>query len=73
LQLNPNALEEAKEIDKKIKEGKAGRLAGKIISIKAVINCLGLNASCGSKVLENYKSTYNATVIDKIKKKTSYY
>ena len=27
----------------------------------------GLNASCASKVLENYKSTYDATVIRKIK------
>jgi aspartyl-tRNA(Asn)/glutamyl-tRNA(Gln) amidotransferase subunit A len=68
LQLNQNALEEAEEIDKKIKEGKSGRLAEKIISIKAVINCLGLNANCGSKVLEDYKSTYNASVIEKIKK-----
>ena len=67
LQLNPNILEEAKKIDEKIAKGKAGRLAGQIISIKAVINCLGLNASCGSKVLEDYRSTYDATVIEKIK------
>ncbi len=67
LQLNPHALQEAKEIDEKIKKGKAGRLAGKIISVKAVINVMGLNASCASKVLEDYTSTYNATVIKKIK------
>lgn len=67
LQINPDIIEEAKKIDEKIAKGKAGRLAGKIISIKAVINCLGLNASCGSKVLEDYQSTYNSTVIEKIK------
>jgi len=68
IQVNPNAVEEAKKIDEKIKKGKAGKLAGKIISVKAVINCLGLNATCGSKVLENYKSPYDAEVISRIKK-----
>jgi len=67
LQLNPNALKEAKEIDEKIKKGNAGRLAGKIIAVKANINILGMNASCASKTLEDYKSPYNASVIDKIK------
>ena len=61
-------INKAKEIDKKIKEGSAGRLAGYIIGIKPVINALGLNASCSSKVLENYESTYDAEVIKRIKK-----
>ena len=64
LQLNPNALEEAKTIDKKSKKGK---LAGKIIAVKANINVKGLNVSCASKTLENYKSPYDAEVIKKIK------
>ena len=67
LQLNPNADYEAKIIDEKIKNKKAGKLAGKIIAIKANINVQGLNASCGSKTLENYKATYDADVIKKIK------
>ena len=67
LQLNPNALEEAGEIDKKIKSGNAGKLAGKIIAVKANINVKGLNASCASKTLENYKCPYDATVIKRIK------
>ena len=68
LELNPKAIEEAKEIDKKIKQGKVGRLAGKIIGIKANINVMGLTASCASKVLENYIAPYDASVIEKIKK-----
>ena len=64
LQINPNALKEAKEIDSKKKKGK---LAGKIIAVKSIINVLGLKASCASKTLENYKSTYDAEVIKKIK------
>ena len=59
--------EEAKKIDEKIKKGVAGKLAGKIIAVKSNINVLGMHASCASKVLENYKSTYDATVIKKIK------
>ena len=42
-------------------------MAGQIIGIKSNINVLGLNASCASKTLENYKSTYDADVIKKIK------
>ena len=64
LQINPFAIEEAKEIDKKKKKGK---LAGMIVAVKSNINVLGLNASCGSKVLEDYKATYDADVIEKIK------
>lgn len=64
LQLNPNALKEAKEIDSKNKKGK---LYGKVIAVKANINVKGLNASCASKTLENYKASYDATVIKKIK------
>ena len=59
------------ELDKfekgKDKKKKKGKLAGKLIAIKANINVLGLHASCGSKVLENYLSTYDASVIEKIK------
>jgi len=48
------------------KSGK-GKLAGKKIAVKANINVKGLNANCASKVLENYKSPYDATVVEKIK------
>lgn len=68
LQINENAIKEAKEVDKKIKEGKAGKLAGLAIAVKSNINVYGLIASCASKTLENYKAAYDATVISKIKK-----
>jgi len=57
LEVNPNVL----------KEGGKGKLAGKVIAVKANINVKGLHASCGSKVLENYKAPYDATVIKKIR------
>lgn len=61
-------LSEAKIIDEKIAKGKAGKLAGKIIGVKANINVKGMNISCASKTLENYKAPYDASVIKKIKK-----
>jgi len=67
IKLNENALKEAKEIDKKIKKGKAGKLAGLAIAIKSNINTKGLIASCASKTLGNYISPFDATVIKRIK------
>ena len=66
LELNKNVLKEARELDNK--KGKKGKLFGKIIGVKSNINVKGLTASCASKTLENYKSTYDANVISKIKK-----
>lgn len=44
-----------------------GMLKGKVIAVKSNINVKGLNASCASKVLENYTAPYDATVIEKVK------
>src|SRR3989344_8095431 len=60
-------IEEAKRIDDKLKKGKAGRLAGLVIAVKSNITVKGLRATCASKVLENFVSPYDATVISKIK------
>lgn len=59
-------LNQAKNIDHKIEKGKSGKLAGKIIAVKANINVKNMNISCASKTLENYKAPYSATVINKI-------
>ena len=68
LHINKNVLNQAKEIDKKIKNGKAGKLAGLGIIVKSNINVLDMITNCASKTLKNYKATYNATVIDKLLK-----
>jgi len=57
LQINP----EAKQVRK------SGKLKGKSIVVKANINVKGLNASCASRVLEDYTSGFDATVIEKVK------
>ncbi len=64
LHLNPSILEEAKALDAKKKKG---RLYGYVFCIKSNINVKGMITNCASKVLENYISPYNATVISKIK------
>lgn len=66
LHINENAISQAKEIDKKIKQGKAGKLAGLGVILKSNINVLGLICNCASKTLENYRATYNATVVEKL-------
>jgi aspartyl-tRNA(Asn)/glutamyl-tRNA(Gln) amidotransferase subunit A len=68
IELNPNVLMEAREVDKKIKKGRAGKLAGLVIAVKSNINVRGLRATCGSKTLENYVAPYDATVIERIKR-----
>jgi aspartyl-tRNA(Asn)/glutamyl-tRNA(Gln) amidotransferase subunit A len=67
LHLNENAIKEAEEIDRKIKEGRAGKLAGLVIAVKSCINVKGMIANCASKTLENYEATFDADAVKKIK------
>lgn len=67
LHLNEKAVDEAKEIDKKIKKGKEGKLAGLGVIVKSNINVKGVICNCASKTLENYRAAYDATVIEKLK------
>lgn len=66
LRLNDKAVDEAREIDKKIKKGKAGKLAGIGVIVKSNINVKSVICNCASKTLENYRAIFNATVIDKL-------
>ncbi len=61
------ALKRAKEIDA-MPQGKKGRLAGVPVAIKDNILYEGHICSCASKMLENYKAPYTATVVKKLLK-----
>jgi len=60
------ALSNAKVIDDKIKQGKAGKLAGMVIGIKDNICYKGHKVSGSSKILESIESIYSATVVERL-------
>lgn len=60
------AIEVAKELDAKIKLGKAGKLAGLVIGIKDNICYKGHKVSAASAILENYTSIYSATCVERL-------
>ncbi len=65
--LEEDALKKAEEVDKKRKNGeKVSKYAGIPIGIKDNMNITGVKTTCSSKMLENFISPYNATVIEKL-------
>lgn len=60
------ALSAASVIQTKIIEEKAGKLAGLVIGIKDLICYRDHGVSAGSKILENYKSIFSSTVVERL-------
>ncbi|MDH3339736.1 MAG: Asp-tRNA(Asn)/Glu-tRNA(Gln) amidotransferase subunit GatA [Nitrosopumilus sp.] len=68
LSVNENAVDQAREIDKKIKSGKkVGDCFGMPISIKDNLCIKESKTTCASKMLESFIAPYDATVITKLK------
>ena len=56
----------AQQIDQKIKDGKAGKLAGLVIGIKDNICYKDHACSASSKILEGFVSLYHSTVVERL-------
>ncbi|MBI4141211.1 Asp-tRNA(Asn)/Glu-tRNA(Gln) amidotransferase subunit GatA, partial [Candidatus Woesearchaeota archaeon] len=59
------ALEQAKIVDKKVRKGVAGKLAGVLISVKDCICVNGVESTAGSAILKGYKPLFDATVVER--------
>ncbi|XP_059301266.1 glutamyl-tRNA(Gln) amidotransferase subunit A, chloroplastic/mitochondrial-like [Lycium ferocissimum] len=64
-------LKEAEEVDRKIRDNneELGPLAGVLIGVKDNIVTCDMPSTAGSKILENYIPPFDATVVEKIRKK----
>ena len=68
LSVNDDAIDQARNIDKKIKYGeKVGDCFGMPISIKDNMCIKNSKTTCASKMLEDFVAPYDATVITKLK------
>ena len=61
------ALQQAAAADSQIKQGAIAPLTGIPVAIKDILCTAGIATTCGSKILENFMPTYDATVIKKLK------
>ena len=65
--LTDTAMEEAKKIEEKVNNGEIKtEFAGISIGIKDNMCTKGVKTTCSSKMLENFVSPYNATVVEKL-------
>ena len=60
------ALNKARKIDEEIAKNKIRALSGLPIAQKDIFCTKNIKTSCGSKMLDNFVSPYNATVIEKL-------
>ncbi|MEN8129159.1 MAG: Asp-tRNA(Asn)/Glu-tRNA(Gln) amidotransferase subunit GatA [Pseudomonadota bacterium] len=59
------ALDAARKADERIRSGKAGPLTGIPIAQKDIFCSNGIKTTCGSKMLDNFVSPYDASVIER--------
>jgi aspartyl-tRNA(Asn)/glutamyl-tRNA(Gln) amidotransferase subunit A len=60
------AIQRASEVDRKIKNGKAGKLAGLVVSIKDVLAYQDHPLQASSKILDGFISQYSGTAVQRL-------
>lgn len=60
------SIQKAEIIEKKIKDGKGGRLAGMVIAVKDVLALKDKPLTCSSNILKNFESIYTASAVQKL-------
>jgi len=61
-----DALISARNVDSRIKQGTAGKLAGMVIAIKDNICFKGHKVSASSKILQGFTSVYSSTIVERL-------
>ncbi len=61
-----DCLENADNIEDKIKNGSAGKLAGMVVAVKDVLAIKDRQLTCSSNILKDFNSLYTATSIQKL-------
>lgn len=60
------ARQKAGEVDARVAAGEAGSLAGTILAVKDLIVMKGGRVTCGSRILADFVSPYDATVVERL-------
>lgn len=61
-----DAIAAARTVEKKIAEGKAGKLAGLVVAIKDVLSIEEKPLTCSSKILKDFTPLYTATAVQRL-------
>jgi len=64
--LGERALLHAREADRKLSEGRAGRLAGMVVAVKDALCMKQERVTCASRILEDFVSLYDATAVARL-------
>ena len=63
---NESSLRQAGLIEEKIKQNRAGKLAGMVIAVKDVLSIKDMPLTCSSAILNDFTSIYTATAVQKL-------
>ena len=67
LEMNPVALEEAAEADRRRRDGHRAPLLGVPLAVKDIVCVKGMRTTCASRILESYRPPFDATAITRLR------